>query len=160
MLGIYLSPSGNHEAQIKAIRKITETWADRIQVGFLQRGEVWAALQTTIAKCIEYLLQALTLTPKECKHILAPSWSSKGGNSSFHTNVIDACTSGGLRLWNHQSTYIPRLRMDTVYRGSYMDVFSYRTTPENCSRRCTTQNGSYIGFSNTTTVESSTMVHY
>ena len=72
MIGIYLSPSGDHSAQIKAMRHITETWADRIRVRFLQRGEVWAALQTTIAKHIEYPLQALTLSPKECKHILAP----------------------------------------------------------------------------------------
>ena len=30
MLRIYLSTSGNHEAQIKAMHKITETWSDRI----------------------------------------------------------------------------------------------------------------------------------
>ena len=54
------------------MRQITDTWADRIRVGYLRGGEVWTDLNTTIAKRIEYPLQALTLSQKECRYILAP----------------------------------------------------------------------------------------
>ena len=48
MLGIHLSPSGNQTQQIQVMKDITQTWADKIWVGYLQRGEVWVVLQTTI----------------------------------------------------------------------------------------------------------------
>ena len=67
LLGIYISPSSNQSKQVEAMHQITDTWADRICVGYLRRGEVWTALKTTIAKCIEYPLQALTLSLKECR---------------------------------------------------------------------------------------------
>ena len=72
MLGIYISPSGNQSKQVEAMRQITDTWADRFQFGYLRRGEVCTALKTTIAERIEYPLQALALSPKECRYILAP----------------------------------------------------------------------------------------
>ena len=76
------------------MRQITETWADRIQVGYLQRGEVWTALKLTIAKCVDYPLQALTLYPAECKYIHAPVIKYRlpkaGIPSSVHTSLRHA----------------------------------------------------------------------
>ena len=50
MLGIHLLPSGDKTKQIRAMRDITQMWAERIRVGYLKCGEVWTALQTTISK--------------------------------------------------------------------------------------------------------------
>ena len=72
LLGIYLSSSGNQGQQVQAMQDITERWADQIRVGYLRRGEVWAALQTTIVQRIDYPLPALTLSPQECNYIMAP----------------------------------------------------------------------------------------
>ena len=38
MLGIYISPSRNNSKQVEAMPRITDTWVDRIRVGYFQRG--------------------------------------------------------------------------------------------------------------------------
>ena len=72
MLGVYLAIDGSNNVQVKHMRKIAETWYDKVRTGHLTRGDAWTALTTTILKTLEYPLLASTLTQKECSYIMAP----------------------------------------------------------------------------------------
>ena len=48
MLRAHFAPSGITAPQVKVLRKASEILAEHIRVGYLKRGEMWKALQTTI----------------------------------------------------------------------------------------------------------------
>jgi hypothetical protein len=70
-LGVRLAPDGNNEDEVKHLRGVAEKWKDHIRTGHLQRHEAWYALTATVMKTIEYPLLALTLTERQCSHIMA-----------------------------------------------------------------------------------------
>ena len=72
MLGVWLAPDGNNEKQVSEIRKTTVQWAEKVRTGCIDRRDAWQALTLTVMKKLEYPLQALTLTEKECDLIMAP----------------------------------------------------------------------------------------
>ena len=72
MLGVWLSPDGNNDKQIVEMRKTTVKWAEKVRTGCIDRRDAWQALTLTVMKKLEYPLQALTLTEKECDFIMAP----------------------------------------------------------------------------------------
>jgi hypothetical protein len=73
-LGVRLAPDGNNEDKVKHLRGVAEKWKDHIRTGHLQCHEAWYALLTATVtmKTIEYPLLALTLTERQCTHIMAP----------------------------------------------------------------------------------------
>ena len=72
MLGVWLAPDGNNDKQVVEMRKTTVKWAEKVRTGCIDRRDAWQALTLTVMKKLEYPLQALTLTEKECDFIMAP----------------------------------------------------------------------------------------
>ena len=72
MLGVYLTADGNNRTQVEKLRDKTDTWNAQVNAGYLNQHEAWTALNSTIMKTIEYLLPAITLTPKDSTKIMAP----------------------------------------------------------------------------------------
>jgi hypothetical protein len=70
-LGIFLTPTGSQDGQIRKLKHIQE-WIDQIALGRLSRPELWTAVQSTIIRTLSYPLPALALSRKEWDHILSP----------------------------------------------------------------------------------------
>jgi hypothetical protein len=73
---VRLAPDGNNKAEIEYLHSVTEKWSADICASHLQCHEAWYALTATIMRTIEYPLLALTLTARDCTHIMAPILSS------------------------------------------------------------------------------------
>ncbi len=104
-LGIHLAPDGNNNAAIQSLRAKSEEWSEYISSGHLNRQDVWLVTKTTILKSLLYPLAALTLTEKDCNHIIAPLLESGLQNSSICKNFPRAVAygprdEGGLQLPN------------------------------------------------------------
>ena len=50
MLGVYLEPDGNSNAQVEAMKAKSTQWAENIRIGHLSCGETWVALTATISR--------------------------------------------------------------------------------------------------------------
>ena len=72
MLGVWLAPDGNNKKQVEEMRKNAMVWGAKVRTGAIDRQDAWRAMNMTIMKTLEYPLVALTLTEKECDHIMAP----------------------------------------------------------------------------------------
>eukprot|EP00957_Ditylum_brightwellii_P187297 14264619-Ditylum_brightwellii.AAC.1 len=53
--------------------KLTNRWAARVQLGYIQKEDAWHYFQMTIKKSLEYPLVAISLTEDECKRIESPA---------------------------------------------------------------------------------------
>jgi hypothetical protein len=71
-LGVRLTLDGNNVDEIQHLCSVAEKWQALVRTGHLQCHEAWYALTAMVMKTIEYPLLALTLTEKECTHIMAP----------------------------------------------------------------------------------------
>lgn len=106
-LGVILAPDGNNRDAISHMRKKATKWAALIQTGHLQPTDVHLATESRIMKSLEYPLLALTLTEKECSHIMAP--------------VLDACLSKShvCRKYPRALTYGPVEEMGLGFHSLY-----------------------------------------
>ena len=94
MLGVHLAPLGTTVPQVQVLQKASKTWAERIRVGYLKRGEVWKALQTTITKKMAYLLLAIPLSRANCKYIMAPIINYRLPRAGIPSNIpLQLCHS-------------------------------------------------------------------
>ena len=73
MLGIWMSPSGEKKRMIAEMRETALNWGAKVRLGKASPADSLAALHTTISMKLKYPLAALTLTEKECNHIMAPA---------------------------------------------------------------------------------------
>jgi len=71
MLGIWMAPSGEKKHMVAQMRETALDWGARVCLGNASPTDSLAALHTTIAMKLKYPLAALTLTEKECNHIMA-----------------------------------------------------------------------------------------
>jgi hypothetical protein len=83
-----------HQMEITSFRSKSEEWSKYISLGHLNRQDTWLATETTILKSLLYPLAALTLTEKECNHIIAPVLESGLQNSSICKNFPRAVAYG------------------------------------------------------------------
>jgi hypothetical protein len=72
-LGIFLAMDGNFKDQVKYLREKTSEFADSVRTGFLNREDLWYALNSTIMKTLEYPLAAITLIKRQWDYILSPA---------------------------------------------------------------------------------------
>ena len=72
MLGVYLAPDGNLDAQIEKMSKSVMNWVDGLRTGRLSKDDAWLAVQSTILRTLYYPLPALCLSKAQCEAILAP----------------------------------------------------------------------------------------
>ena len=72
MLGIWMCPDGNNRAQIEAMRKKTNEWADKVRTRFITKEEARVSIQISLRSSLKYPLPTLTLQEHECKYIMAP----------------------------------------------------------------------------------------
>ena len=108
-LGVFLAPDGNSSKQREQMRNVSVTFRDNIRSGFLNKTDAWHAMNTTVLKTLQYPLPALTLSEKECNHIMAPvleaALSAAGYNNSFPRAVVYGPVSGqGLGVKNLYTT--------------------------------------------------------
>ena len=73
MVGVVLALDGNHNGEVKKLRRKTSEWASKITRSPIDRDETWVALKHTISKTVEYPLAATTLTPKQLTYVMAPA---------------------------------------------------------------------------------------
>jgi hypothetical protein len=104
-LGVFLAPDGNNNEAIKQMRKKSEEWSTYIKTGHLNKQDAWLATESTIMKTLLYPLAALTLTEKECNHIIAPVLDTGLRSSTICKNFPRAVAYGpreesGLNLAN------------------------------------------------------------
>ena len=71
----------------------------------MDRQEAWLALETTIMKTIQYAIQALILTEKECKYVMAPIWEISLPKSAIFMNfpknvLFGLIEEGGMGKWD------------------------------------------------------------
>lgn len=107
ILGVHLAPDGNQRDQVLAMRRKTETWADRVRSGHIQRQDAWHYLQTTIKRSLLYPLLATTLTEKDCVHIEAPALEAALQACGMPSNMPREVVYGPERYLglNHGSIY-------------------------------------------------------
>ena len=55
-------------------------FGDRVRVGFICGHDIFYAINTTIMRLLSYPLPAITITEKECTHIMTPILASVLGN--------------------------------------------------------------------------------
>jgi hypothetical protein len=72
MLGVIMSPNGNNQDQITAMRRKAQTWVSNISSMGHNVEEVWTALHRTFPFSLGYPLPSLTLTRRDCIYIMAP----------------------------------------------------------------------------------------
>eukprot|EP00957_Ditylum_brightwellii_P061300 4652601-Ditylum_brightwellii.AAC.1 len=65
ILGVWMSPNGDSEVQVKKLEEITKQWADRVRSSHIKIGDAWYYYQTTIQKFLEYPLLATTISEKD-----------------------------------------------------------------------------------------------
>lgn len=104
-LGVHLAPDGNNVDAVRHLRRKAEEWSDYINTGHLNKTDAWLATESTILKSLLYPLAALTLTDKECSHIIAPVLDAGLRSSAVCKNFPRAATygpksEGGLQLPN------------------------------------------------------------
>ena len=76
MVGVFLAPDGNQEAQWDALLKKAQIWAGQIRSSPLDPDAVWTAMTCTIIKGLEYPLAATTLTQLQLDKIMVPVTST------------------------------------------------------------------------------------
>lgn len=75
-LGVFLSPTGNTNAQLTYLLSKAHIWASKLKTSKMGRHEVWLSLTATILKTIEYPLTAITISSDDCKRLMAPLLST------------------------------------------------------------------------------------
>ena len=63
-LGVLLAPDGNDNDQFNELRDTVQAWLTNITKSYISRFAADLALRTTIMRTVEYLLAAITFTPK------------------------------------------------------------------------------------------------
>jgi hypothetical protein len=71
-LGIMSRPDGKMFDEVKLLRLKARKWADGLRSHRIRRDDAWYCVNTSILRTIEYPLVALTLSRKQCAHIMAP----------------------------------------------------------------------------------------
>ena len=93
ILGVWIAPDGNNNTQVKELRKITESWADRVRSGYIKKEDAWYYFQTTVKKSLEFPLVATTLTKEECRKIESPALKvalqCSGMPSNFPRDILN-----------------------------------------------------------------------
>jgi hypothetical protein len=91
-LGVYIAMDGNCKRQILALREKAVQYNSHITRGFLNPGEAWYALKSTIMKTLEYPMETISLTKRQWNHILAPILTANlpkaGISRTFTRDVI------------------------------------------------------------------------
>jgi hypothetical protein len=93
-LGVHLAPDDNNKDAISHLRRKAETWQEYITTGHLNRQDACFVMETTIMRSLLYPLPALTLTEKECNHIIAQVLSAGLQNLAVCKNFPCAVTYG------------------------------------------------------------------
>ena len=70
MLGVYLTPDGSNDIQLKKKKEKAQLLAENVRSGHLRYHEAWIALTTMAMKSLEYPMPALTFTKDECKSLM------------------------------------------------------------------------------------------
>jgi hypothetical protein len=71
-LGVFLSPDGNLDAQVKKMKEAVKKWVEGLRTGSISKAEVWIALHSTITRTLMYSLPAIRITKAQCESIMAP----------------------------------------------------------------------------------------
>jgi hypothetical protein len=58
-LGVFLSPDGNLDAQVKKRKEAVTKWVEGLRTGSISKAEVWIALHSTIMRTLIYPLPLL-----------------------------------------------------------------------------------------------------
>ena len=68
-LGIFVTPNGAINKQLKKILLKVHTWSDRLHQSFLNQRESYIGANSTIFKTIEYVLPGTSFTQLQCQQI-------------------------------------------------------------------------------------------
>jgi hypothetical protein len=71
-LGVYITPSGNYQQQVKMLRGYAEKFKAHILPSSLSPNEAYCCLMQYICPKITYTLPCVSLTQAQCQHIQAP----------------------------------------------------------------------------------------
>ena len=71
-LGVFLAVDDDFLHQTDSLRDKTTSFALCLQQGNLSPTEAWTAIRTTLWKCIEYPMEAVTLTAAQWASVLRP----------------------------------------------------------------------------------------
>ena len=92
MLGVFLAPDGNNEAQIKKMKDKATYYGEMIRTGHVDKYEAITVLKSMAMKSLEYSLPAMTLSQEECASITWPLYKAilpkAGINRYFPRNVL------------------------------------------------------------------------
>ena len=72
MLGVFLAPDGNNEAQINKLKQRMSKLAEYIRAGHVSRHEAWISLTMVAFKSLEYCTPSMTVSKKDYDEILKP----------------------------------------------------------------------------------------
>ena len=65
------------------MRQIVMKFGDRVRVGFIRVHNIFCVLSITIKLLLSYPLPAITITEKECTHIMEPILASVLGKMNI-----------------------------------------------------------------------------
>ena len=127
MVGVFLAPNGNESAQVTALKDKATQWAQRIRCSPLEDYTVWAALNQTIMKGLEYPLAATTLTESQLDSVMSTVLTSALPKSGFARTFPRAVVYGSRYM---QGLGITNL-LDFQYCRHIQDLIdqTWRSTP-------------------------------
>jgi hypothetical protein len=96
-LGLWIAMDGNQLAQVTAIQKKIDHWADKIRTKQLTKTEAWISLRVGVSKAIRYPLTATGLSKKECttldSSLLKTALPALGFPKTFPHKIAQAPTT-------------------------------------------------------------------
>ena len=98
MVGVYLAPNGNQDAQLTQLRKKASKWAKQIRASPLDEQTVWIAMNRTIIKGLEYPLAATTLSEDQLENVISPVLQTALPRAGFARNFPRAAVYGPTAL--------------------------------------------------------------
>jgi hypothetical protein len=69
-LGFKTAPTGDNTSQFGHMLEVSQKWTAHIKASNMRQMDACMALRSTIWKTFEYPLTCMTLTKKQCKHII------------------------------------------------------------------------------------------
>jgi len=96
MLGIWITPNGDNDKQVEALRDAAIHWGSKIKLGNPSLMEAWYALHTNISAKLKYPLSACKLSLSQCKSIMFPAIKAALPRIGIASNFAAAVRDGPL----------------------------------------------------------------
>ena len=88
----------HNQKAAKKLQQTSDTWYNNIKARRFPKHDAWLLVHTTIVKSLQLPLHAMTLTKRECQHIMAPVCSAGLPAQGVNRKLPDAVLFGPVSM--------------------------------------------------------------